>query len=494
MPSHRIIIIEGLLFPLLYLVEKGRCILLNEKTLGKLIPQFHNLTLQAKQRELKKWLKTEATVVRRISANQYLPNAHKATALKDLRSGALAFLSGANIFEAPIAGYTILAHILCGLHIGALQEAEPGFRSVLSINSNSSEVRALLRSVVLSVVPRRRWEKKHYEIKRESVLDYEKGKSYGLSVHIQDFSRIKVRYKKYKIKAAFPYRDTVTLVIGANNVQVKEANPYVESSAVILLNSASGDLIPTKLPSSSVSAYDPTVLDRFQTEAPCIAALLRWWWGEALEDEDAWAREIIRKARASFGKPDSRYIRVELDPKKLRSAILYQVFLSFLSEVEQAGFMTADELEPYRQGAKEVFDPVPPEPVQLRHAEDPDVFLEIMRTLANDPPAPIVAKGERFVKKDKPLAAWRDISGACHLVFLETAWARAYAKAVRARSEIDSTFFQHEHWERDLQKILCEHELIKAPSAGCRYRYDLLENGTRDSTYVLAIPAHRLTE
>ena len=32
------------------------------------------------------------------------------------------------------------------------------------------------------------------------------------------------------------------------------------------------------------------------------------------------------------------------------------------------------------------------------------------------------------------------------------------------------------------------------PAAGYRYRYDLLANGTRDSTYVVAIPARLLQE
>lgn len=154
--------------------------------------------------------------------------------------------------------------------------------------------------------------------------------------------------------------------------------------------------------------------------------------------------------------------------------------------------MTAEELTPYRQGAKEVFDPDPPESLATRHAEDPDVFLEIMRALVKDPPAPIVAEGERFIQRDRPLAAWRSIRGERHLIFLEADWAKTYAKAVRSIKEVDTSFFQREHWCRDIQKILCKQGLIKAASSGYRYRYGLLNNGTRDETYVLAIPAQLL--
>ena len=221
------------------------------------------------------------------------------------------------------------------------------------------------------------------------------------------------------------------------------------------------------------------------------ASLLGWWW-ERFDDEDAWARQVTQTARASFGKPDSRYIRAEIDPKLLRDAIRYQVFLSFLDELETAGFMTREELTPYRQTVKDVFDPAPPEPVQLRHAEDPDVFVEIMKAMVKNPPAAIVAENERFVKKDKPLAAWRTISGERYLVFLEEAWAKVYSKAVRTKKEIDCSFLQRERWERDLQKLLCEQGLIKEASSGYRYRYNLLEDGTRDKTYVVAVPAHLL--
>ena len=261
---------------------------------------------------------------------------------------------------------------------------------------------------------------------------------------------------------------------------------------MILFNSDAGDLAPTKLSPADIAAYAPDVVSRLQTNSKQVAALLDWW-RIPFKNEDTWAREIVQEARASFGKPDSRYIRVELDPKKLRDAIRYRVLLCFFDVLEDNELMTAEELQPYRQGAKDVFDPAPVEPAAVRHAEDPDVFLEVMRELAVDPSAKIVAEDERFIKKDKPLAAWRTIGTERHLVLLEEGWAKFYKKAILAKKTIESSFFQLERWERDLQKTLSEAGLIKKASSGYRYRYDLLENGRRDSTYVVAIPTQLLT-
>ncbi len=472
---------------------------LTERILNRQICSFQDFTVEAKEKRFKKWIEgAEIVCIANISSQ--LPNArakihtngkkHSPTK-DDLRQGVKTLLAFGQLFEEPLPGHLLLADTLCGMHLTALREAEPSFQPRSGITSYRPEIEAALRAFTGAVAPRSHWDGKRCKVKRNAILAYDAAEGM-FPAHIQDHSRVKLTPKRAKgLQAPFAYTDTLALVIGANSTQIREAAPFLENAAVILLNSASGDLNPTKLSSSDIEAYDPAVLERLTAERHHVAALLRWWWG-LFADEDAWARHIVQAARASFGKPDSRYIKVELDPKKLRDAIRYRVLLSFLDELESARFMTAEELAPYRQTAKDVFDPDPPEPVQLRHAEDQDVFLEVMRDLVKNPPAAIVAENERFVKRDKPLAAWRTIRNELHLVFLESSWAQAYAKAVRTRAGIDSSFFQHEHWERDIQKLLCEQGLIKAPSSGSRYRYDLLDNNTRDSTYVVAVPARLL--
>ena len=76
----------------------------------------------------------------------------------------------------------------------------------------------------------------------------------------------------------------------------------------------------------------------------------------------------------------------------------------------------------------------------------------------------------------------------------EKVWMTWYAKAVKADSTIDASFLQNDRWAAELQKLLGQAGVIKLPASGYRYRYDLLGNGTRDSTYVVAIPARLLQE
>ena len=496
----QIIILDSADVPKCFIWRKDSYVALTDRILSRLIPHFPDLPRRAKEKRFKKWLE-EAEIVCKAYIPAQLPNTRKKCRangkkrpplVDDLQRGANALLAVTRLFENPAPGYLLLADALCGMHLTALRAEEPSFLPLVSITSNCPEVHAALKTFTKAVVTRKRWNGKHCKVKRNAVLSY--GVADGtLPKCFLDHSSLKITKKEAKgTRVAFPYTDTVALVIGANSTQIREASPYLENASVILLNSSPGELNPTKIPASSISAYNPAIIAQLQTHAPCIAALLAWWWGGALNDENIWARKNVQKARASFGKPDSCYIRVEFDPKKLRDAIRYQVLLSFLDEVEKANFMTDEELAPYRQGAKEVFAPAPPEPVRLRRAEDPEVFLEITRAIVENSSAAIVAEKERFVKKDKHLAAWRTIGGERYLVFPEDAWARTYAKRVKACKDIECTYLQREHWERDIQKLLCEQGLIKAASSGYRYRYDLMNNGTRDSTYVVAVPAHLL--
>lgn len=473
--------------------EKDGCFVpLDESRLARHIPGYTRLNEKARRKEFVKFLK-KAEIIREIDLSRPLPNAapcRRRVTPEDEKAAIPAFLDIGRLFQEPMAGYRILADLLCAMHCGVLRAEEPSFRPAISIKSGAPEIGEILTAIVDTAVPKRRWHKKRAKLKRSAVLVYST-RIGSFPHHFQDFSQWKIRVKGYKpLKIPAAYEDTVLLIIGANGAQIREAAPYLENAAVILLNSDAGDLAPTKLPISSIADYDPTVIDQLWAHRELIASLLGFWWSLFdSEDEEAWARQIAQEARASFGKPDSRYIRVELDPKRLRDAIRYRVLLSFLDVLEGCELMTTEELASYRQNAKDVFDPTPPEPVVLRKAEDPEVFLEIMRELTNENVHSIVAENDRFVKADKPFAAWRTINGEQYLVLLEENWIRAYSKAARVKPNVDHSFFQQDNWALGLQKILVEHGYIKAASSGCRYRYDLLGNGTRDKTYVVAIPA-----
>lgn len=113
-----------------------------------------------------------------------------------------------------------------------------------------------------------------------------------------------------------------------------------------------------------------------------------------------------------------------------------------------------------------------------------------------DHPDQIVPLGKPYARpqRGKVAATWRQIGGEEYLVMEEKVWMTWYAKAVKADSTIDASFLQNDRWAAELQKLLGQAGVIKLPASGYRYRYDLLGNGTRDSTYVVAIPARLLQE
>lgn len=468
---------------------------ITERHYRKLIPGFDEMTSQAQERHVRKWFKSNVLIVCEGESSLHLPNARKKLhgrlpALEDFQRGAVNLIEITNLFQSKEANYLLLSDILCGNRASALRGVEPSFRAVLSVSGTSQPLESCLQTLVNCAVTRDEWKQSSCKIRRTSILDYTQTTAFG--IHMIDHSRIKVAGKGiHGVKIPFPYTDTVALVKGASSAQLREAAPYLENAAVILLNCAASEFLPTKLSPSSVASYDPEVLARLRQAQAYIAALLRFWWCSA-ENEDVWAKEIVSQARQSFGNPDSRYIQCEPDPKLLRNAIRYRVLLSFLDMLKAHQMLDQENLTRCRQEARDVFDPAPAVKNVLLQADQPRVFLDLMQKIVTQYANSIVDEGSRFVKSQKHLAAWRTISKKRYLVFPEDQWARAYKKVASSTGNIDSSYFQGDGWERELQKTLCQHQLIKVPSSGYRSRYDLYENGTRDITYVVAVPSEVL--
>ena len=473
-------------------------VLLDEVHLARVSRGFRNLNERAREKVRNEYL-GKCTTIEKASVPRYLVNTRRslpgkdghrrAAAFEDFRAGALALLPVCGLFRSAEAGCDLLATVLAGMRCESLREAETGFRAVVEISSTAPEIEETLTTLAGAAVTRKKW--KNGRIKRLAVLDW-RTKPGGLPHRIQDFSRLKIKVKKHPtLRVPVPYIDTVALVMGADSAQLREAAPYLENAAVLLLNCGSNDWGGRRLRTSELAEYDPEVVKGLDEERYSVAALLRAWWA-AEEDEVTWARQIVVEAKASFGKPDSRYISIQLDPKLLNKAIRHRVLCSFLDWLEAEGLLAGEELECYRATVKGVYDPEPVEEIPPQYAEDPPVFLRVMRNLVAS--KKIAGLEEPFRKGDKLLGAWRTISEECFLVMPETRWKKAYSKAARAAKDVDTTFFQRDQWERELQKILAEAEAIKVPSAGYRYRYDLYGAGKRDSTYVVAVPAKLLTE
>lgn len=350
--AHKVIV-NATQSPPSYLIKEDKhYVSLDERRLAKQIPGYKDMTANARERHFKKWLDSEAKIVCRAELD-WQPNIHKRdrVPVDGLPAGAQTFLSGTQVIQDPSVGYRLFADILMGQHMTALRKTAPSLCAMTSVTSDSPEIEQTLSAIVEAAVPRNHWSGKHCKLKRSAILDYRSPGSVA-PLHIQDHSALKLIHKgKRKAKVPFPYTDTATLVIGASSAQLHEAGPYLANASVILLNSSAKGMTPTNFPRSSVAGYDPEIVERFRRSKLEVATMLNWWW-LCFEDEEAWAEQIVQRARAAFGKPDSRYIRVELDPAKLRDAIRYQVFLSFLDELECEGIMTADEQGPYRQGRR----------------------------------------------------------------------------------------------------------------------------------------------
>ena len=175
----------------------------------------------------------------------------------------------------------------------------------------------------------------------------------------------------------------------------------------------------------------------------------------------------------------------------------YQVLLDFVALVSDCQWLPSDKADAYRQRLQDIFDHAPlPSPTAPRRAEDAGVYLEKLGGLVENNPDLIIPPEQPYVRpqRGKIAAAWRCISGEEYLVMEEKVWMMWYAKAVKADNTIDAAFLQKPRWELELQKVLGTAGVIKTPNTGYRYRYDLLANGTRDTTYVVATPARLLQE
>lgn len=470
--------------------RRGCYDLLNDSFLQKAIPEFKQFNEQARVKKARAFMKN-AKVIRKAHLSWALNNAECSYSVEDSKIGTFAILELCNLFEQGKAGCVILSDILCGLRCQALREVEPGFRPALHIPTYDTKLIEIFKTTISAVVTKNKWSGKNCTIKRAAVLDY-RTSDLLVGHHIQDFSQIKIRVKKgqHIITPAF-YDDTLVLILGASKSQIKEAIPYLENSAIILLNSDPGDLAPEKLALSSFSSYNPQVLALFNEHQAEIAAVLHSWW--AAQNEELWARDIIASAKATFGNPDSKYVSVTLNPQKLRSAIQHEVLQSFFAEVERKGWISTEALSLYRQSAKAVFDPEPIVEKPVRRAEDPGVFLEVMKRLVFECSDKILLETDRFVKGNNKLGAYRTISGERYLVLLENAFKRTYEKFARKAGDIDISFLKQDNWEQELQKLFGKSGIIKVTNSNHRYRFDLFQNGTKDKTYVVAIPCDLLT-
>lgn len=483
--------------PIFLTEENGRYVPLPDDFWRRKIPNYRYFTENGRQKHQKKLLKTADIKTVRAETDQ--PPAwwkihdgdgkHTPTAL-DCRQGVEALMSLLDVFPTPEAGAMLLATLLMGLRAADLKQCEPALRPCVAFRG-PPQLEQVMKRLFKSILPRKRWKGKCFSFRRKRKVDLNDALS------LVDISRIKIRVNKLKsIWLPLPPKNTVLLILhGRDTIWGKLSDDLSQVGLVFVNGSLSANGWGTvSIPTYSLTEWDDQLLEKITVHAPQVAWLLGWWWGTSSDD---WAQDVIRRAHVQLGNPGGRFRTFAYEPKALCRAVAYQALLDFVALTGDRQWLPPDKADVYRQRLRDIFDPAPlPPPTTSRRAEDASVYLEILRKFATERAELIAPLEQPYVRpqRGKIAAAWRCISGEEYLVMEESVWAAWYAKAVKADNAIDAAFLQKPRWELELQKVLGTAGVIKVPAAGYRYRYDLLANGTRDSTYVVAIPARLLQE
>ena len=476
--------------------ENGRYVPLPDDFWRRKIPNYRYLTGTGRQKQQKKLLKTVDVKSIRVSTD--FPPARKKIrsdndkrppTTTDCRQGVAALMSLLDVFPDPEVGAMLLATVLMGLRAADLRNGEPSLRPCVAFRG-PPHLESALKSLFRHILPRKQWEGKHFSVRRKCVTDLDEPLS------LVDISRVKIRVEKLKsVWLPLLPENAVLVVLHGRDTTWGKLSDDLSQVGVVFMNSSlsANGWGAASVPTYSLTAWDDDLLEKVIAKSPQAAGLLGWWWGTSSND---WAQDVVRRAHDQLGQPGGRFRTFSYEPKALCRAVAYHALLDFVALVSDCQWLPPDVADGYRQRLRDIFDPVSlPPPTAPRQAEDADVFLEKLKLLI-DHPDQIVPLGKPYARpqRGKVAAAWRQIGGEEYLVMEESVWAAWYAKAVKADNTIDAAFLQKARWELELQKVLGTAGVIKVPTAGYRYRYDLLANGTRDTTYVVATPARLMQE
>lgn len=483
--------------PLFLAEEDGRYVPLPENFWAGRIHNFRYLTLEGREKRRRRLLKEMDVKNIRIRTDQ--PPAwwkihdddskHPPTAA-DCSQGVASLMSLLDIFPTPETGAMLLATSLMGLRAADLKQCEPSLRPCVAF-CGPPQLERVMKCLFKSILPRKRWKGKNFSIWRKRVVDLNEPLS------LVDISRARVRIAKLKSTwLSLPPENAVLLVLHGRDTTWGKFSDDLSQTGIVFVNSglSANGWGAASVPTYSLTAWDDQLFEKIIAKAPQAARLLGWWWGISGND---WAQDVVRRSHDQLGRPGGRFRTFSYEPKALCRAVAYQVLLDFVALVSDRQWLPPDVADSYRQRLQDIFDPAPlPPPTAPRRAEDADMYLEKLSGLVANHPDLIVSPEPPYVHpgRGKVAAAWRQIGGEEYLVMEEKVWMTWYAKAVKADSTIDATFLQNDRWAAELQKLLGQAGVIKIPASGYRYRYDLLANGTRDTTYVVATPARLLQE
>lgn len=482
--------------PIFLAEEDGRYVPLPENFWAGRIHNFRYLTIEGREKRRRKLLQEMDIKTVRVRTDQppawwkiHDDDGKHPPSVAECRQGAESLLSLLDVFPSTEAGAMLLATVLLGLRAADLKQYEPSLRPCVAFRG-PPQLERVMKCLFKSILPRKRWKGKNFSIWRKRVVDLNEPLS------LVDISRAKVRIAKLKSTwLSLPPENAVLLVLHGRDTTWGKFSDDLSQTGIVFVNSglSANGWGAASVPTYSLTAWDDQLFEKIIAKAPQAARLLGWWWGISGND---WAQDVVRRSHDQLGRPGGRFRTFSYEPKALCRAVAYQVLLDFVALVSDRQWLPPDVADSYRQRLRDIFDPAPlPPPTAPRRAEDADVFLEKLKLLI-DHPDQIVPPGKPYARpqRGKVAAAWRQIGGEEYLIMEEKIWMTWYAKAVKTDSAIDATFLQNDRWAAELQKLLGQAGVIKIPASGYRYRYDLLANGTRDTTYVVATPARLLQE
>lgn len=454
--------------------------LLDFKLLRQLIPKYSDLNQAAQGKALKKLL--DGVKSRRYKLNLDLPPFGRKVAKKlkgisapeQLSVPARAILGLLEFFENSTAGAYLLAHILLSFHADKLRERFQDLPA-LEFRGVPGDLLEAIKAVFHVVAPSRKISTHGLKLVRTPIADL-RGDGLTLPTSL-DLSWVKVKGKR-GTKTAVRLVNTPVLLIGASGRNPKGLADSLRNVPVTSVN------LSTRLNNGACSSFtlrdlhgfDPQVVKTITKQTVGIRCLLLLWW--ACDEV-----ELHPADEAST----SRYRHfLELDINQL--AQLYEAVLhSFIEFLATNCVIAKNDAERYHEHITQLFHPHLVDEAEMTPPtfDDPDVFLAVIKDIVSQNSGRIMEFNEKRQPGKKPIGGWRSISNELFLVVLEEEVERLYPKLAEAHG-VPASDFQRSNWLADLLKAMGQAGMLKMPTKGFHYTYDLVGRG-RDRTKVLAI-------
>ena len=478
---------------LLLVREEDSCRPLVEKDLQARIKNYNTLSAKKRRRKANRLIGKSTKVVVKLGrvlnapGQIEIPEQERYKGIfENYRSGAHALLSLPGLCPGD-AGLRIFDTLICGLQASSLRKQFPNLKLHLHIKTDSQETAEtvkLIEDVLCLFILKKEWKGDHFNLKRIATQDYQVSE-WEFPPKPIDFSCLTIKLKKgKKLRIPFPYWNTVVAVINADKKQRDQAEEYRRDAAVIHI----GGKKPKDAISIAIEEYYDDILTRLQAFAPQIAMVCWLWQKEQPVDAlDGFVDEVYAALPSSGG-----HLRpLKTDSDKLRESVFTTVRKVFLRFLVDRKFIAPEEAAAFHDSLS---TPKQAEaPSAVRNIEDPAVFLDVVRKMIADNPDRIVQHGQSYREVKNPLGAWRTHKKIECLMMLEATFEKEFPKAAKALGNVDLAMFSG-NWLHPLQDEMVRENVIFTGSNTRYLRFDLLENGTRNSTHVVAIPKFVLDE